>query len=121
MMLDESAVHFVISQVVLIIEAFGVVVMIVGGIFSTLKYFNLFRSLQSNAYAKYRQGLAYAILLGLEILVAADIIRTITTKITIESLAALAMIVVIRTFLSFSLEVEIHGAWPWRRSSVDAQ
>ena len=59
-------------------------------------------------------------LLGLELLVGADIISTITAPLTFESVGLLAAIVVIRTFLSFSLETEIEGCWPWQRATKDA-
>jgi uncharacterized membrane protein len=65
--------------------------------------------------AAFRTDLGRSILLGLEFLVAADIIATVALKPTLESLAVLAGIVLIRTFLSFSLEVEIEGRWPWQR------
>jgi uncharacterized membrane protein len=58
------------------------------------------------------------VLLGLEILVAADIIRTVTMAPTLSNLAALGLLVAIRTFLSWSLEVEIDGRWPWQRHKV---
>ncbi len=68
-----------------------------------------------DAYGGLRRGLGRAILLALELLVAADIIRTIAVAPTLENVAALALIVLIRTFLSFALEVELNGALPWRR------
>jgi len=67
------------------------------------------------AYRLYRQRLGRAILLGLELLVAADIIRTVAVTPTFESAGVLAIIVIIRTFLSFSLEVELEGRWPWSK------
>jgi hypothetical protein len=57
-----------------------------------------------------------SILLGLEFLVAADIIRTVAAQPSLQNVAVLGLIVLIRTFLSFSLEVEIDGRWPWRRA-----
>ena len=68
------------------------------------------------AYDAYRSNLGRGILLGLELLVGADIISTITSPLTFESVALLAGVVGIRTFLSFSLETEIEGCWPWRRA-----
>lgn len=62
-----------------------------------------------------RQGLGRGILLGLEFLVAADIIHTVAVELTLRSVATLAIIVVIRTFLSFALEVELDGRWPWKQ------
>ena len=67
------------------------------------------------AYVRYRHGIGRAILLGLELLVAADIIRTVAIDPTFESLGVLAVIVAIRTFLSFSLQLELEGRWPWQR------
>ncbi|MDB5420121.1 MAG: hypothetical protein JWR59_68 [Brevundimonas sp.] len=72
------------------------------------------------AYQAYRANLGRGILLGLELLVCADIIGTITAPLTFESVGLLAVIVAIRTFLSFSLETEIEGCWPWRRRQVEA-
>ena len=62
-----------------------------------------------------RADLGRAILVGLEVLVAADIVVTVTIDRTVESVAVLGFIVAVRTFLSFSLEVEIDGIWPWQR------
>jgi uncharacterized membrane protein len=66
-------------------------------------------------YQRYRQDLGRAILLGLEVLVAADIVRTVAFTPTMNSVAVLAMIVGIRTFLSWSLALELEGRWPWQR------
>lgn len=65
--------------------------------------------------AAFRRMLGRAILTGLELLVAADIIRTVAVDPTLESVLVLGVIVIIRTFLSFSLEVEIDGRWPWQK------
>ena len=72
-------------------------------------------ALGTRAYREYRAGLSRAILLGLEFLVAADIINTVAIEPTLKSVAVLGGIVLIRTFLSLSLEVEIEGRWPWQR------
>ncbi|WP_426050673.1 DUF1622 domain-containing protein [Brevundimonas sp. SL161] len=68
------------------------------------------------AYKTYRANLGRGILLGLEFLVGADIISTITAPLTLETVGLLGLVILIRTFLSFSLETEIEGCWPWRRS-----
>ena len=68
-------------------------------------------------YRSYRQLLGRSILLGRELLVAADIIRTVAVTPSFESVGVLAIIVLIRTFLSFSLELEITGRWPWQKQS----
>jgi uncharacterized membrane protein len=70
-----------------------------------------------SVYRSYRQLLGRSILLGLELLVAADIIRTVAVTPTLQSVAVLAVIVLIRTFLSFSLELEITGRWPWQKEA----
>lgn len=67
-----------------------------------------------DAYTDYRHGLGRAILLGLEFLVAADIVRTVAIELTLESVATLGLLVLVRTFLSLALEVEMTGSWPWR-------
>jgi len=73
---------------------------------------------QSDVYRRFRQDAGRAILLGLELLIAADIIRTVTISPTLESVGVLAGIVLVRTFLSLSLDVELTGTWPWRRASI---
>jgi len=70
------------------------------------------------AYAHYRANLGRGILIGLELLVGADIIATITAPLTFTSVGLLGLIILIRTFLSFSLETEIEGRWPWRRAAA---
>jgi len=72
---------------------------------------------ESGIYGRFRQQLGRVILLGLELLVAADIIRTVAVTPTLESVVVLGVIVLVRTFLSFSLEVELTGQWPWQRTS----
>lgn len=66
-------------------------------------------------YRAFRQDLGRAILLGLELLVAADIIRTVAVAPTLDGVLVLALIVLVRTLLSFSLQVELEGTWPWAR------
>jgi uncharacterized membrane protein len=73
------------------------------------------------AYRRFRQGIGRAILLGLELLVAADIIRTVAVAPTFESVGVLAVIVVVRTFLSMTLQVELEGRFPWQRRAEQAQ
>ncbi len=68
-------------------------------------------------YTSVRQGLARSILLGLELLIAADIIRSVALDATFVSVGVLGLIVLVRTFLSWTLEVEISGMWPWDRAS----
>jgi uncharacterized membrane protein len=100
-----------------IIELAGVAI-IASGALGTLLLF-LYRFLRREdpvvAVIFFRSSFGRAILLGLEFLIAADIINTVAVRPTLESVAVLAGIVAIRTFLSFSLEVEIEGRWPWQR------
>jgi uncharacterized membrane protein len=99
------------------VEVVGVAVILVGAAAATIRFvFSWLSSGLSVAYREYRQHLGRAILLGLEFLVAGDIINTVAVDPTYRSVGVLAGIVVIRTFLSFSLEVEIEGRWPWTRA-----
>ena len=68
-----------------------------------------------------RQCLGKGILLALEFLIAADIIHTVAVELTLESVAVLSIVVLIRTFLSFTLEAELTGKWPWQKSSSSDQ
>lgn len=100
------------------LELFGVAVILASVILATIIFLrDLFGRLRKAAYDRYRANLGRGILLGLELLVGADIIATITAPLTWESVGLLGLIVLIRTFLSFSLETEIEGTWPWRRRS----
>lgn len=98
------------------IDASGVAVIVVGGIAATAAAGWRAVQHQSQVYQRLRQQLGRSILLGLELLVAADIIRTVAVTPTLQSVAVLAGIVLIRTFLSFSLELEITGRWPWQKA-----
>ena len=105
----------------------GVAVMVVGAIVSVPMALRGFQPRRRPAGAKplslyrsYRQLLGRSILLGLELLVAADIIRTVAVMPTYDSVGVLALIVLIRTFLSFTLELEITGRWPWQKEPEDS-
>jgi uncharacterized membrane protein len=100
----------------LVIEATGVAVIVLGAVAAiALFLLRLARGgAWSETYHTFRTSLARAILLGLEFLVAADIIGTVAVEATLDNLFVLGLIVLIRTFLSFSLEVEINGRWPWQ-------
>jgi uncharacterized membrane protein len=119
--LTEQA-HLFVDQLAKVLELIGAAI-ILGGIALATVTFIRDGSRTSDwrsAYPRYRSDIGRGILLGLELLVGADIISTITAPLTFESVGLLAAIVTIRTFLSFSLETEIEGCWPWQRAAKDA-
>jgi len=98
------------------IDIVGVTVIVVGAIVSTaIAYDTRRREVGAPIYIVYRRNLGRSILLGLEFLVAADIIKTVAVTPTFTSVGVLAVIVLIRTFLSWSLQLEIDGRWPWQK------
>lgn len=98
------------------VDAAGVAAIVIGAVAATLFAVSRLAMRQSEVYGRFRRFLGRSILLGLELLVAADIIRTVAVTPTLESVVVLAVIIVIRTFLSWSLELEITGRWPWQKS-----
>lgn len=100
-----------------VVDAVGIAIMVLGGLAALLPYLVHLatRTATVQSYRTVRRNLGRAILLGLEFLVAADIIRTVTISPTLDSVAALGLIVLIRIVLSTALEVEIEGEWPWRK------
>ena len=97
-------------------EVAGVAVLALGGLLALAVYVrDLFRGASRPAYERLRQNLGRCILLGLEILIIADIVLTVTIDQTIESALTHGLVVLVRTFLSFSLEIELEGTVPWRR------
>ena len=110
----------VIVKIGMTIDAAGVVVIVTGAAIAFVIAAVRLSRHESDVYRRFRQGLGQAILLGLELLVAADIVRTVAASPTLASVAILAAIVLIRTFLSFSLEVETTGRWPWQKRDVAA-
>jgi uncharacterized membrane protein len=96
-------------------EAVGVGVLVLGAVVATVLYLRALRADPRGAFDRLRNKLGRAILLGLEILIVADIIFTVTVAPTVTSAMVLGVIVLVRTFLSFSLEIELEGVLPWRR------
>lgn len=96
-------------------EAAGIFVIVAGAVVAAARFVQ--HRKHRDAYGHLRATLGRAILLGLELLVAADIISTVAIEPSLQSLAILAGIILIRTFLSLSLEVEIEGRWPWQRGN----
>lgn len=97
------------------IDIAGVGVIALGIIVTTIRYLISLRGERKEAYQSYRKGLGRTLLLGLEFLVAADVIRTVAITPTFQNVGTLGIIVLIRTFLSWSLEVELEGRWPWQQ------
>ncbi|HTE23302.1 DUF1622 domain-containing protein [Flavitalea sp.] len=94
-------------------------VLIVGITRGTVRY--LFRLGEERAFENYKIQLIRPLLLGLELMVAADVIRTVILELTLANVAILGLLVLIRTLLSWSLAVELEGHWPWQASSNEAR
>ena len=117
MQFEESMEH-----VVRAFEVVGVAILAVGSIVAILGAgVAVWRGERLRAYEKARHDIGRAILLGLEVLIIADIVLTITIHPTLESALALGLIVVVRTFLSFSLEIELDGVVPWRKRRIEVE
>jgi uncharacterized membrane protein len=103
-----------------VMDVGGVAVIVIGVAAATGVYLSriLRRQDPGDLYRSYRQTVGRAILLGLEILVAADIIRTVATTPSFRTVGVLGIIVAIRTILSMSLQVELEGRWPWQRAAA---
>ena len=96
------------------IEAVGVFVIVLGSCICSTVFIRTFRDLPEGiAYRTYRRQLGRSIILGLEFLIAGDIIRTVVVADTLENIAVLGLIILIRSFLSVTLHLEVEGRWPW--------
>ena len=106
----------VFSWISLGLEYVGVTIILVGAVISTgvFIYWLIKEKSLDRYYQEYRSSFGKAILLGLEFFVASDIVNTVAVGLTFKDLGMLGLLVVIRTFLSFALEVEINGQWPWK-------
>ncbi len=105
-----------------IIDGGGVIVVVVGLLVASGAFALAQRESEKRplAYRVYRQQVGKAILLGLEFLVAADIIRTVAVAPSFRGVGVLAVVVAVRTFLSFALDVELQGTWPWQSRHTPA-
>ncbi len=106
----------IIENVGRAVDAMGVAAVVIGALIAAFVAGWRLIHRQPDVYRQFRRFLGRSILLGLELLVAADIIRTVAVTPSLKNVAVLAAIVVIRTFLSWSLELEITGRWPWQKS-----
>ena len=110
------------ETVVLAFEIAGVAVLAIGSLLALgTAVVGFARGGRASVYEQTRQGIGRSILLGLEILIIADIVQTITVDPTFESAATLGIIVLVRILLSFSLEIELEGVLPWRRGRTTAE
>lgn len=111
-----------VEDVVQVVEAAGVAVLVVGGLLvaahSAALY--LIPARRATAYRYFRKHLGRVILVGLEVLIVADIIRTVIVDQSAQSVAVLSTVVVVRIILSWALAVEIDGFWPWKRFQASA-
>ncbi len=113
----------VVNDIAKVVEAVGVAIMVLGGLGALVAAAVAVAGPESRggAYTQLRRNLGRAILLGLEVLIIGDIVRTIVVDPTLESVAVLGLIVVIRIVLSFSLEIEMDGTTPWTRWRTQQQ
>lgn len=103
-------------------EIGGVLILVVGSVAAFVQAGLSYRKIgPRQAYDNARRNVGRAILLGLEFLIIADIVLTITVDPTLDSALALGLIVLVRTFLSFSLEIELEGTLPWRRAAMERE
>jgi len=97
------------------LEAFGVLVILLGSVAATIRMLIRFRELERNRRARvFRRDIAQNMMLGLEFLVAGDIIRTVIVSNTLPEVLSLGLIVLIRTVLVFTIHLEVEGRWPWQ-------
>lgn len=101
----------------LLVGSIGVIVIVGGFMMAIVVFFVYLRRMTAEqAYKSFRRNLGRSILLGLEFLIAADIINTVIVSTTMENILVLASIILIRTFLGFTLHLEVEGCWPWQKS-----
>ena len=114
-----DAVKLYIGYIARVIEAIGVATIVLGVLIALIRFMFTLQNIKPRSYKFLRRELGKGILLGLEILVAGDIIATVVTEPTMERVLTLAVVVLIRTFLSLSIEVEIEGRFPWQKQPGD--
>lgn len=106
----------IMKEVALGFELVGVAIILFGGAYGMVRALRARADVES-LFVEARTAFGRPLLLGLEVLVAADIIETVTVDRTLETVASLALLVLVRVVLSFSLDVEIDGSFPWRRGA----
>ncbi len=114
-MIDDGVMLAIAGTVAQAFELAGMAVVVLGALVAAARFARPEHKTGEDRVAAFRRAFGRTILTSLELLVAADIIRTITIDPSLDSVLALGFVVLIRTFLSFSLEVEIDGRWPWQK------
>jgi uncharacterized membrane protein len=109
-----------IAALAIEILAVAIIVVSIAVLTAQFLYRGIIRAPKVDNWRRYKVGMGRSLLLGLEILVAADVVRTVALEATLESVIVLGFLVFIRTFLSWSLIVEIEGRWPWQRRAEEA-
>lgn len=105
----------IMRMITLVLEALGVFAILIGVALATVRYLRQLRPFSSHrAYVEYRHGIGRSTLLGLDLLIAGDIIKTVIVHQTGASVLVLGMVVLIRTFLGLTLHLETEGRWPWQ-------
>ena len=111
--------HEIMELIGTAVDALGVAIVVVGAVLAVAGFIRRRDVEVGLSYRMCRQDLGRAIVLGLEILIAGDIIRTVVVAPTLENVAVLGLIVLIRTFLSVALQLEVDGRWPWQRGATE--
>lgn len=109
----------IVDRVAMVIDGVGIAVILLSMVVATVRRVTD-RNHDADPFRSFRQDIGRGILLGLEFLVAADIIRTVAVTPTVQGVLLLGLIVLIRTFLSMALQVELEGRWPWRNADQAA-
>lgn len=117
-----EAMQEVLNPAILLLEVSGALAIVCGAVIATIGYARRrLRGSTADHFREFRAHLGRSILIGLEFLVGADIIRTITTELSADSMLSLGGLILIRALLSLTLDVEIEGRWPWQRWQADAE
>ncbi len=116
----EESIRDLVHAAVLAMEAMAVLVIVVGLVIGLVRFGRdaASRAHRSETYHRFKSWMGRTLLLGLEILVAADVVNTVALEPTLNNVLALGLLVVIRTFLGWSLVLEIEGRWPWQQPAA---
>jgi uncharacterized membrane protein len=109
----------IVSTIGICVDTVGVIVIVTGTVVATGRFFFKPQATPRATYQVLRHDLARSILLGLEFLIAGDIIRTVAVTPTLNSVAVLGLIVLVRTFLMIALHLEVEGRWPWQKTTPE--